>query len=430
MKKLNIGLVGFGTVGAGVARIILEDADSIAARSGVRLNLKAVCDIDTTTDRGVALPSGGLSDRVEAVLDDPEVDVVVELVGGTTFAKKVITKALDRGKQVVTANKAVLARHGGELFEHAAKCERSISFEASVCGVVPIIRAIRDGYVGTEITQIMGIVNGTCNYVLTRMTEDGASYEQALKSAQDRGYAESDPSLDVDGGDSAHKLAVLARLAFAEDVEFEHIHVEGIRDIGPIDIQFGAEMGYVPKLLAIGKRVGGELDLRVHPVFLPRQHPLAAVGGAFNAVWLRGEASGDTMHYGRGAGQMPGATAVVSDLVDVGLGRAAINAGAFAALRGGLPKAAVRNIADIETHYYLHFRVLDRPGVLSAISGVLGSKGISIASARQQEQSSERDVPIVMVTHLGREGDVTAALKEIDALEVVKQKTRLIRIER
>ena len=430
MSKLNIGLVGFGTVGAGVARILLRDAAEIASRAGARLELRAVCDIDTTSDRGVDLPPGLLSDKLEAVLDDPEIGVVAELVGGTDFARDLIVKALDRGKHVVTANKALLAQHGTELFAHAAKCERSISFEASVCGGIPIVRAVRDGYVGSEIVQMMGIVNGTCNYILTRMAEDGVGYEDALKRAQEHGYAESEPSLDVDGADSAHKLAILAGLAFAQAVDFSRVHVEGISGIDPVDIQFGSEMGYVLKLLAIAKAVDGELDLRVHPAFLLREHPLAAVGGVFNAVWIRGRATGDTMHYGRGAGQMPTAAAVVSDLVDVALGRAAINARAFAALSDNVGKAAVRDIAEVNTHYYLRFSVADRPGVLSAISGILGKNGISISSAIQPEQSPDRDVPIVMVTHLARERDMAAALEEIDSLDVTRQPTRLIRIER
>jgi len=431
-KELNIGLVGFGTVGAGVARLLVDEEENgrMARRTGARLRLKAVCDVDTATDRGVRLPNGLLTDRVETVLDDPDIDVVVELVGGTEFARELIHNALDRGKDVVTANKALLAQHGEELFEHAAESGRSISFEAGVCGGIPIVRAIRDGYVGSEISQMMGIVNGTCNCILTEMRKEGAGYEDALSHAQAQGYAESDPSLDVGGGDSAHKLAILARLAFAEDVPFENIHVEGISHIEPADVELGKEMGYTLKLLAIGKRVDGELDLRVHPAFLPDEHPLAAVGGVFNAVWLRGQATGDTMHYGRGAGRMPTAAAVVSDLIDVALGRAATNAAAYAALRPKLPKARVRDMAAVETHYYLRFSVIDRPGVLADIAGILGRHGISIASAAQPEQDVERAVPIVMLTHLAREKDVTAALADIDALDVVAEPTRLIRIER
>ncbi len=430
MKNLNVGIVGFGTVGAGVARLILSDGQAIAERTGVRLVLKAVCDIETSRDRGVKLPPRVLTDRLEAVLDDAEIGVVVELVGGTTFARELIRKSLERGKDVVTANKALLAEHGGELFAWAGKCERSISFEASVCGGIPIVRAVRDGYPGSEITEMKGIVNGTCNYVLTQMGCEHATYAESLREAQEHGYAERDPSLDVNGTDSAHKIAILARLAFAEDIDFGGIRVEGISGIEPMDVEFGAQMGYTLKLLAIAKKVNGELDLRVHPAFLPNAHPLSSVGGVFNAVWIRGEATGETMHYGRGAGQMPTAAAVVSDLIDVALGRAAINAVSFRSLSGKLPKAKVRDIAGIETHYYLRFTVMDRPGVLSSISGVLGRNGISIASAHQSEQSADRDVPIVIVTHLAREHAVAGALAEIDAMAVVRRKTRLIRIER
>jgi len=430
MKELNVGLVGFGTVGAGVARILLEDADNLAERTGVRPVLRAVCDLDTTTDRGVALPAGLLSDKLETVLGNAGIEVVVELVGGTTFARELILAALDSGKHVVTANKALLAEHGEDLYARAGSAGLSISFEASVCGGIPIVRAVRDGYAGTEITQMMGIVNGTCNYILTEMAEKGTCFEEALAGAQAQGFAEAEPSLDVDGLDSAHKLAILARLAFARRIDFSSVHVEGIRHIEPIDIQFGSEMGYVLKLLAIGKAVDGEVDLRVHPAFLPRHHPLAAVRGVFNAVWIRGKATGDTMHYGRGAGQRPTAAAVVTDLIDVGLGRAAVNARAFAALSGQLQDAGARSIAEIETHYYLRFSVADRPGVLSAISGALGRNGISIASAIQPEHSPESDVPVVVVTHQARERAMTAALEEIDSLDAVRSKTRLIRIER
>ncbi|MFO7898894.1 MAG: homoserine dehydrogenase [Planctomycetota bacterium] len=430
MNTLNIGLVGFGTVGAGVARIVLEDADDIVVTTGLRLALGAVCDVDLTRDRGVDLPDGLLTDDVDAVLANPGIDVICELVGGTTFARDLIVRALAAGKHVVTANKALLAEHGRELFARASAAGRSISFEASVCGGIPLIRAVRDGYPGSEITQMMGIVNGTCNYILTEMAQRGAGYEAALSAAQEAGFAEADPSLDVTGVDSAHKLAVLARVAFCRDVDFRSIHVEGISAIQPADIRFGAEMGYVLKLLAIAKRTDDELELRVHPAFLPRDHPLASVGGVFNAVWTRGRATGDTMHYGRGAGQMPTAAAVVSDLIDVGLGRAAINAAAFRALSGDLPPAGARDIAEIETRYYLRFTVVDQPGVLSAISGILGEHHISIASAIQPEQSPEGDVPVVMLSHRAREHDLAAALAEIDRLDVVKAATQLIRIER
>jgi homoserine dehydrogenase len=427
---LQIGLVGFGTVGAGVARIVLDDAEAIAARTGVRPVLCAACDLDTTSDRGVDLPDGLLSDDLGRVLDDPQIEVVAELVGGTDFARTLVLKALERGKHVVTANKALLAHHGRELFAQARRHGRSISFEASVCGGIPLVRSVRDGYVGSEITQMMGIVNGTCNYILTRMVEGGVTYDAALAEAQANGFAEANPTLDVDGLDSAHKIAILARMAFARDVGFDRIHVEGISEVEPADIEFGAQMGCVLKLLAIAKSVDDELDLRVHPAFILKDHPLATVGGVFNAVWIRGNATGDTMHYGRGAGRMPTAAAVVSDLVDVGLGRAAIDAAAYAALSGDLEAAVLRDIDHVETHYYLRFTVTDQPGVLSAISGVLGRHGISIASAHQAEQSPGRDVSIVMLTHPAREGDVAAALAEIDELDSVQRPSRLIRIER
>ena len=430
MGELRVGLVGFGTVGSGVSKILLDQSKDIEARTGLTLTLGAVCDKDTTSDRSVALPDGLLTDDLGAVLGSPDIEVVVELVGGTTFAKDLVLQALESGRDVVTANKALLAHHGAELFAAAARSGKSISFEASVCGGIPLIRAVRDGYAGNEIRQMMGIVNGTCNYILTEMTRAGATYDHALKQAQAKGFAEADPALDVGGGDSAHKIAILARMAFAEDIDFDGIHVEGIDRIQPIDIQFGAKMGYVLKLLAVAKRVDGQLDLRVHPAFLADHHPLTAVTDEFNAVWIRGEATGDTMHYGRGAGQMPTAAAVVSDLIDVGLGRAAINAASYAALSGELKPAAVRAMAEVETHYYLRFSVMDRPGVLSAISGALGKHEISISSAVQPEQNPEGDVPIVMVTHEAKERNMMCALEQIDAMDVVTRPTQLIRIEK
>jgi homoserine dehydrogenase len=274
MKTAKVGLLGFGTVGAGVARLLLETGDRIEARTGLRLVLEAVCDVDTETDRGVALPPGVLSDKLENVTDAHDIDVVVELIGGTDAARDAIVRALDNGKHVVTANKALLAEHGRDLFRHAAACRRSISFEASVCGGIPLVRAVRDGFSGDDITEMMGTVNGTCNYILTRMSEGEMAYADALADAQARGYAEADPTLDVSGQDSAHKLAVLAGLAFASDFELSDIHVEGIADVEPADIAFGREMGYVLKLLAVAKKDGNEVDLRVHPAFQGRQpHP-------------------------------------------------------------------------------------------------------------------------------------------------------------
>jgi homoserine dehydrogenase len=430
MPCLHVGLVGFGTVGTGVARIVLEQRDAIRARTGLDITLSLVCDKDTTSDRGVSLPAGMLSSDLEALWAAEDIGVVVELVGGTGFAKELVLRAIERGKHVVTANKALLALHGSELFTAASRAGVSLSFEASVCGGIPLIRAVRDGYAGNEIRQMMGIVNGTCNYILTQMARTGTSYQAALEEAQAKGFAEADPTLDVGGGDSAHKIAILARMAFAREIAFDAVSIEGIDHILPMDIQFGSTMGYVLKLLAVAKLVDGQIDLRVHPAFLPARHPLAAVNNEFNAVWVRGEATGDTMHYGRGAGQMPTAAAVVSDLIDVGLGRAAINATSYAALSGDLPPARIRPIAEIDTHYYLRFSVVDRPGVLSAITGVLGQHQISIASAVQPEQNPEGDVPIVMVTHEAREHQMVSALKTIDAMDSVTQKTQLIRIEK
>ncbi len=428
-KTCYVGLVGFGTVGAGVAKILLNSAEQLHAKTGFNIVLKRICDVDLTRDRGVQVPAGVLTSDLSAVLNDPDIEVVIELVGGTTVAKEITLRAIAAGKRVVTANKALLAEAGRELFRAARERGVSLSFEASVGGGVPIIAALRDGLIANDIESIVGIVNGTCNYILTRMAAEGATYEQALAEAQAHGYAEKDPRLDVEGTDSAHKLAILAALGFAADFHYHEIHVEGITRTQPLDIAFATELGYTLKLLAIGKRFGNELELRVHPTLLPSEHPLAAVHDVFNGIWVRGSAVGDTMFYGRGAGQMPTASAIVSDIVDVLLGKAKHTFERLRLFPGRTESLRVRRVEEVETRYYLRFSAEDRPGVLAKIAGEFGSHDISIASVIQKERHATRAVPLIITTHPAREANLRAALAAIGPAGAVEGQPVVIRVE-
>jgi len=334
---VKVGLVGFGTVGTGVAKLIIEDADSITAKTGLRLELACVVDIDTKSDRPVKLPDGILTDDLNRLLDDDTIQIGVEMVGGTDTAKQVQLKMLEAGKDVVTANKALLAEHGNELYRAAHKNNRCIAFEASCAGGIPIISAIRTGLAANNITAMYGIVNGTCNYILSNMTSQNEGFSEALTQAQEKGYAEADPTLDISGGDSAHKLAILSSIAFGYEIKLDDIFVEGIEAVSKDDIRYGGEMGYCLKLLAIAERTEDRgqrteereqtltsgISLRVHPSFIAEDNPLARVEGPFNAVSIFGSAVGQLMYYGRGAGMMPTASAVVADIIDVALGNSA-----------------------------------------------------------------------------------------------------------
>lgn len=431
MSIVNVGIVGFGTVGAGVVKILMESAQELAAKTGREIRLKWICDVDLERERAVRPPKEILTSNLNHVLDDPEVAVVVELIGGIDAAKMVILEALNRRKHVVTANKALLAAHGRELFERAWDADRCIMFEASVGGGIPIIAAIREGFIANRINAIFGIVNGTCNYILTRMFRENANYEDVLREAQAQGYAEKDPTLDVGGGDSAHKLAILAALGFAADFDFKDILVEGITGLELVDIQYARELGYVIKLLAIGKRTERGLELRVHPTLLPQDHPLAQVGDVFNAIFVQGDAVGDAMLYGRGAGMMPTASAVVSDIVSIALGN---GPRAFAALRlfpGRTKRVKVLGRDEIESSYYLRLKVKDQPGVMATIAGVLAAYNISIESLvqRGRSQNEHEAVPLLVITHRARESSVQEAVREIDRQPVVLAPTRLVRVE-
>ena len=430
MKTINIGLVGFGTVGTGVVKLLKGQASLLQRRLAARLRLKRIADLDLTRPRDVEVDPKILTTDAREIIEDPAIDIVIELIGGTTTAREVSLAALRSGKHLVTANKALLATHGLELFRAAAEKRVDLGFEASVCGGIPIIRAVREGLVANRIHSIEGIVNGTCNYILTKMTELGAPFAEVLKEAQDQGYAEANPSLDIDGIDAAHKLQILASIAYGGSVDFNAIHVEGIRGIDPDDIQYAKELGYRVKLLAIAKETDGEIEVRVHPTLIPEDHLLASVGGVFNAVYIVGDATGSLMFYGRGAGQLPTASAVVSDVVEIAQNilyqRPSRPSHIPAIAEEGLK---IRPMAEVRTRYYLRVMAVDKPGVLSKVSGILGSHDISIASVIQKGRHARASVPVVMMTHEAVEGAMRRALAEIDALDVVSGRTVCLRVE-
>ena len=429
METVNVGLIGFGVIGTGVARLLRETGDQITQRAGIRLDLVRIADKDLDTPRDVAVPPELLTSDAADVINDPSIRVVIELVGGIHPARDFIEASLAAGKDVVTANKALLAHDGPELFALARQHQRCIAFEASVGGGIPIIAATRDSFIANRIESISGIVNGTCNYILTQMTKPGEPYGQALEEAQQMGYAEHDPTLDVAGVDSAHKLAVLARLAFGMDFDFEQVYCEGIADLEVDDITYATAMGYVVKLLAIAKQHDDGLELRVHPTLLHEDSPLASVSGVFNAIHVEGHALGQAMLYGRGAGQMPTASAVVADVVDVALGRAGITFEKTWMARPDRVRAHVLPMDKLQSRYYVRLMVEDRPGVLAQIAGIFAKHSISIASVTQKEACDVGWVPVVFTTHLAEEGEMQAALAEVASLDCAQGRARLLRVD-
>ena len=425
--QFGVALVGCGIVGGGTARVLTEDITYLQERTGIPLYLKYVVDRDYSNARSIGIPEDLYEEDYNKVLTDPDIFLVVELIGGLTVAKKMMTKALEAGKHVVTANKALMAHYGPELFALARKEKVTIGFEASCGGGIPIVKALTDGLLANRIEAIFGIVNGTCNHILTEMTEKGESYKQALKSAQKAGLAEADPTLDVTGMDSAHKLTILGSLAFGERIDLDSIPVEGIDTLDLYDIETGRDLGYIMKLLAIGQKTDKGLALSVAPAFVHTTHPLARVSGAFNAVSVYGHAVGHTMYMGRGAGSSPTASAVVSDIIATALG---ITPKAFETLTfwpDKTQKASQLSPEDLTSRYYLRFMVQDRPGTVARISTILSSKGISITSLLQKEESRD-NIPLVMTTHEAREGAVLQAMKEIEGLEETVGSPTFIRI--
>jgi homoserine dehydrogenase len=431
-RELRVGLIGFGTIGTGVVKLLQRQQAQIRARLGARLTLARIADVDLRRDRGVRVDRTLLTRDAAALLDDARIDIVVELMGGYEPARRFVLHAIAKGKSVVTANKALLAVHGAEIFRRAEEAGVDIGYEASVGGGIPIIRTLKEGLAADRNSAIYGIVNGTSNYILSVMTQQGGDFAAVLHAAQRQGLAEADPTYDVDGIDAAHKLALLIQLAFGSTARVADIPVEGIRHVSQTDIAFAREFGYVVKLLAIAKHDGNRLEARVHPTMVPRTHLLADVSGAYNAIAVQGDALGASMYFGLGAGMMPTATAVVADLIDVARNIVHGSRGRVAPL--GYPLAQQRRlplkpIDDVISEYYLRFMVVDKPGVLAKISGVLGAHDISIASVIQREREHGASVPIVIRTHDARERNIRRALAAIDRLSAVRAKSTLIRIE-
>lgn len=430
--EIGVGLIGFGTVGTGVARVLIENAELIRRRVGVPIKLVRIADLDITRDRGVAIPSGVLTPDIQQVLTDPHVDIVIELMGGYDVAKRVMLDAVQRGKHVVTANKALLAVHGEEIFAAASRQGIDLGFEASVGGGIPVIRALTEGLAANNIQSIYGIINGTSNYILSRMTSEGQRFDVVLEEAKRAGYAEADPTFDVAGIDSAHKLTIMVSLAYGTPVNFKEIYTEGITALTPLDIAYAKEFGFTIKLLAIAKFSNGEIEARVHPTMVPSASQIAKVDGVYNAIQLVGDAVEDVVLYGRGAGSMPTGSAVVSDVMSIARD-------VLKNATGRVPPASyqpdqrrplrMRPMEEITSLYYIRFMVLDRPGVLSKIAGVLGHYGISISSVLQQGRKEGQTVPVVIMTHMAKERDIQSALRDINPMPYISEPTTLIRVE-
>jgi len=432
MRQINIGLLGCGTVGTGVAKLLIANKNLLTARVGADLNLKWVADIDIETDRGLQFPAGVLTTDAQRVVTDPDVDMVIEMIGGEGIAKDLMLQAINNGKHIVTANKALLAAHGNELFATAAQKRVDLAFEASVGGCMPTIKSMRESLVGNHIKSMSGILNGTCNYILSKIEDEGIPFKDALAEAQRQGYAEADPTLDVGGFDTAHKIAILAALAYGMEINLKDVYIEGISRITPLDIDFAVQFGYRIKLLAISKIQDNKVEARVHPTMIPLKNLLASINGTVNAISMSGDAVGDILLYGRGAGMMPTASAVVSDIVDIArniLSGTVRRVPPLSYQRESISRIPVLPIDDLVTHYYFRFAALDRPGVLSKISGILGKYDISLQSVQQKGRKTNGSVPLVMLSHRAKEADVKRALAEIRDLNVVSDEPVLIRIE-
>lgn len=432
MKRINLGLIGWGTIGTGVTKILEKASDTLTSRLGAELYLKKVADLDIATLRDSYIPPERLTQNAEDILNDPEIDIVIELIGGIEPARTFIMNAINGDKHVVTANKALLAQHGAEIFEQARLKRVDIGFEASVGGGIPIIKAITEGFVADRVTSIYGIINGTANYILTRMYEVKKGFEEILKEAQKFGYAEADPTYDIKGLDTAHKLAILTTLAFGTGIELKQIYTEGIDRITYQDLSFASELGYRIKLLALAKQDEDGLDVRVHPTMIPRDSLLASVDGVYNAIYIISDFVGPSMFYGQGAGQLPTANAILSDIVCIARNVLDSSTGKVTPVLDKAHKSknkSLKPIHKISSTYYLRFSAMDRPGVLSAVSGVLGQHNISIASVIQKGRGEMRGVPIIMMTHEASESDLQFALAEIDQLPMILNKTLCIRIE-
>mgnify|MGYP000959011035 CR=1 FL=1 len=428
--SIGIGLLGLGTVGSGVYKLLRENASQIAQRIGKRLEVRMVLERDPERARILGIAPATLARDFEEIIDDPQIQIVVELLGGVEPARAFMLKALRRGKHVVTANKDVVAAYGKELFEAADAGRVDFYFEASVGGGIPVIHALKENLAANKIEEVIGIVNGTTNYILTRMSEEQIEFSEALQAAQEAGYAEADPSADIDGYDAARKIAILASIAFNSRVTPENVFVEGITGIVPQDVIYARELGYVIKLLAIAREYNEGVEVRVHPAFLSRNHPLAAVQGVFNAIYINGNAVGETMFYGQGAGQMPTASAVAGDLMEIARNLESGATGRFPC-SCYLDKHVIP-IGQVHTNYYLRMIVKDKPGVMATIAGVLGNHQVSIASVIQKRTlftNGERMAEIVLITHEVLEQNVQDALAVLKSLSIMGSIENMIRVE-
>ena len=420
-NKIRVGIVGFGTVGCGVAKILLEQKNTIKQKTGVDLELAKIVDLDITTPRTVEVGAGILSTDINDILNDDSIDVCVELIGGTTFAKDLQLKMLAKGKDVVTANKALLAKHGVELFKAARASGKCIAFEASCAGGIPVISAIRTGLAANDIERIFGILNGTCNYILTSMEKSGQDFPVSLAKAQELGYSEADPTLDINGGDSAHKLSILASLCFGYEFEFADVHYEGIENVSSVDIQCGKEMGYTIKLLGIAeKQEDGKVSLQVAPSFVKSDEMIAQVPGPFNAVSIFGNCVGHTMYYGRGAGMMPTASAVVADIIEIATGASGNIFNNLTLQSSEQAKSMISAIDEETKRFYIRVQAKDEPKVLSMMSAALGEKGISIRGAIQHESPAKvNHVTVVITTHETSRKNIDDSLRKIEQMGII-----------
>jgi len=422
-ERVRVGILGCGNVGGALVRLIHDNADVLQARAGVRIEVVKVVVRDLGRDRGLPLPSDAFTTDAAAVVHDADIDVVVEVMGGIEPARSLIADALAAGKPVITANKELIATHGREVFEAAQRAGVDILFEASVGGGIPLIRPLRESLAGDRIRRITGIVNGTTNFILTKMTDEGASFADALAEAQALGFAEADPTADVEGFDAAAKVAIIASIAFGAEVVASDVYREGITSLTAADIASAADLGYVVKLLAVAEESAGEVAVRVHPAMVPVRHPLAAVRDSFNAVFIEGEAVGELMLYGRGAGGGPTASAVLGDLVDAAKN---VVEGRKGATIGALVAKPIRAVDDIESMYYLELEVADEPGVLAAIATKFGEHRVSIRSMQQRDVGEE--ARLIFVTHTAKESDLRATVAALENVDVVHRVGSVLRV--
>jgi homoserine dehydrogenase len=433
MITLRVGLIGLGTIGTGVAQLLLTHRDLLQQRLGKAVQLVRICDLDIKRNRGVDLSAVDLTTDAKRITEADDIDLVIELMGGLEPARSFVKTALENGKHVVTANKALIARHGEELFPLAAEKGLQIGFEAAVGGGIPCMKALREGLAANAIQSIYGILNGTCNYILTKMETEGADFAEVLARAQELGYAEADPTFDVEGVDTAHKLSILAAMAFGSKIKFDDIFTEGISRITPADIASAHELGYRIKLLGIAKPHGGDdtdkIEMRVHPTLVPLDSQMAQVSDSYNAVQITGDFVGQTMFYGRGAGERPTASAVVADIVDIasgfpeGVRHLAPPMGYVQEARRDIPTLPM---ADVVSEYYLRLMVRDQPGVIAAVTSILADHRISLEAVLQKERHATREVPVIMLTHETTEGNMQAAISRILALDTVDDKHVLL----